>query len=201
MTPRSACGSAGSTPTPAPAGSSRWTPAPGSSRPGSAASSRPGTTPAAPRTATPPSATWTTSSPGTTDGRNRPGQRCRALRSLQPHQRNPRLDRPPRSTRIRFRQRRPAQAHHQTHHPHRPHLPLHRTTPAGHTAPPISQGSAGLPRAAPAPAPGQNSDTQPAQRSGRSLGITDCPRGLGVAAARDLTIAPAGAYCEALSSP
>ena len=66
MTPRSASGSAGSTPTPAPASSPRWTPAPGSSRPGSAATFKPATTPAAPPTATPRSATWTTSSPGTT---------------------------------------------------------------------------------------------------------------------------------------
>ena len=64
--PRSTSGSAGSTPTPAPATSSPWTPAPGSSPPGSAASSKPATTPAAPPTATPPSATWTTSTPGTT---------------------------------------------------------------------------------------------------------------------------------------
>src|SRR6478609_9327230 len=36
MTPRSGSGSAGSTPIPAPANSSPWTPAPGSSRPGTA---------------------------------------------------------------------------------------------------------------------------------------------------------------------
>ena len=118
-------GSAGSTPPPAPANSSAWTPAPGSSPPGSAASSRPATTPAAPPTATPPSATWTTSSPGTTAAPTTP-QRRRALRSLQPHQRNPRLENPnTHRTRDTFRP-----AHDRTHHPHRPHLPLHRTTPA-----------------------------------------------------------------------
>ena len=103
MTPRSTSGSAGSTPTPAPASSSRWTPAPGSSRPGSAASSRPATTPAAPPTATPRSATWTTSSPGTTGGPTTTDQRRRPLRSLQPHQRNPRLESTPSPSRTRIR--------------------------------------------------------------------------------------------------
>ncbi len=47
----------------------------------------------------------------------------RPLRSLQPNQRNPRLDRPthPRPT-----------PHHRNPHPHRPHLHLHRPTPARH---------------------------------------------------------------------
>jgi hypothetical protein len=48
-----------------------------------------------------------------------PGQRRRTLRSLQPHQRTPRLENPT--------QTRPP-THHRTHHTHRPHLPLHRTT-------------------------------------------------------------------------
>ena len=66
--PSSRPGCGGSTPPPAPATSSRWTPGPGSSHPGFAASSRPGTTPAAPPTATPRSATWTTSFPGSSGG-------------------------------------------------------------------------------------------------------------------------------------
>ena len=69
-------------------------PRPDSSPPGCAASSKPATTPAAPPTATPPSATWTTSSPGTPAAKPPPDQRRRTLRSLQPHQRNPRLEQP-----------------------------------------------------------------------------------------------------------
>ena len=57
-----------------------------------------------------------------------PHQRRRPLRSLQPHQRNPRLDRPLGTPDPRTRANTPA--HHRTHHPHRPHLSLHRTTPA-----------------------------------------------------------------------
>jgi hypothetical protein len=48
-----------------------------------------------------------------------PGQRRGTVRSLQPHQRTPRLESPT--------QARPP-AHHRTHHTHRPHLPIHRTT-------------------------------------------------------------------------
>ena len=51
-----------------------------------------------------------------------PGQRRRTLRSLQPHQRNPRLDR--------HTPARP-QTHPRDPDPHRPHLPLHRTPAAG----------------------------------------------------------------------
>ncbi len=52
---------------------------------------------------------------------NHPRQRRRALRSLQPHQRNPRLDR-----------QTPArpQTHPRDPDPHRPHLPIHRTPAA-----------------------------------------------------------------------
>jgi hypothetical protein len=50
-----------------------------------------------------------------------PGQRRRTLRSLQPHQRTPRLENPT--------QTRPP-THHRNHHTHRPHLPLHSTTTA-----------------------------------------------------------------------
>ena len=119
-----ASGSAGSTPPPAPATSSRWTPAPGSSRPGSAASSRSGTTPAAPLLRRPHPA-LRPHHPLAPRRPNHRHQRRRALRSLQPHQRNPRLDRqtPPRP-----------QTHPRSHDPHRPHLPLHRTAAAGHTA-------------------------------------------------------------------
>ena len=62
----STSGSAGSTPPPEPANSSRWTHGHASSRPRCDVSSRPAMTPAAPPTATPPSATTTTSSRGTT---------------------------------------------------------------------------------------------------------------------------------------
>ncbi len=60
-------------------------------------------------------------------------------------------------------------AHHRTHHPHRPHLSLHRTTPSGNAVVrnsflwPSAHGPAGVPPAAPAPAPGQNDETQQAQ--------------------------------------
>ncbi|GAB15365.1 hypothetical protein ARGLB_085_00480 [Arthrobacter globiformis NBRC 12137] len=47
-----------------------------------------------------------------------PGQRRRALRGLQPHQRTTRLESPTQTR---------AAAHHRTHHTHSPHLPLHRT--------------------------------------------------------------------------
>ncbi len=63
--PASYAGSAGSTPPPEPANSSRWTHGHASSPPRCGASSRPAMTPAAPPTATPPSATTTTSSRGT----------------------------------------------------------------------------------------------------------------------------------------
>ena len=53
-------------------------------------------------------------------GTDHHGQRRRTLRSLQPHQRNPRLESPSQTR---------AKAHHRTHHPHRPHLPIHRATP------------------------------------------------------------------------
>ncbi|MET3809182.1 hypothetical protein ABIB14_000266 [Arthrobacter sp. UYEF3] len=59
-------------------------------------------------------------------------QRRRTLRSLQPHQRNTRLERPT-----------PAgpQTHPPTHHPHRPRLPLHRTTIARSRPRPPTSGS------------------------------------------------------------
>ena len=115
-------GSAGSTPTPAPATSSRWTPAPGSSPPDCAASSKPATTPAAPRTATPRSATWTTSSPTTPAAKppapTAPDSAKPATTPKKPPAGQHAPSRAP-----------AAQAHPRTHHPHRPHLPLHRTTP------------------------------------------------------------------------
>ena len=104
------------------------------------------------------------------------GQRRRPLRSLQPHQRNPRLESTPSPSAPGPAS---AQAHHRTHHPHRPHLPLHRATPARNTAPAISHRPArpaGLPPPAPAPAPSQNAQAWKAQSGCRSLGIIDCPR-------------------------
>jgi len=83
---------------------------------------------------------------------NNQHQWCRPLRSLQPHQRNPRLDRP-------LRTRSPP--HPGNHHSDRPQLPLHCTTPAGDTASPTSHRPArlraGFPPASPDPGSGEGS--------------------------------------------
>ena len=67
---------------------------------------------------------WHTGGPTTTD------QRRRTLRSLQPHQRNPRLESTPQPEPPRIRLEHRRAAHHRTHHPHRPHVPFHRAAPA-----------------------------------------------------------------------
>ena len=120
---------------------------------------------------------------------NHPDQRRRPLRSLQPHQRNPRLDRPPHHrtrTRPTSRPRNQTQApprplgfrraqttaHPRTHHPHRPHLPLHSPTPAGNPASPASPGTACIPPTAPTPAPGQDAEARPIQRITCGLGMS-----------------------------
>jgi hypothetical protein len=56
---------------------------------------------------------------------NQPCERRRTLRSLQLHQRTPRLESPTHSR---------TAAHHRSHHTHGPQLPLHRTTVAGQQA-------------------------------------------------------------------
>nr|WP_247045950.1 hypothetical protein [Arthrobacter rhizosphaerae] len=90
-------------------------------------------------------------------------QRPRPLRSLQPHQRNPRLDHPnpPRPT-----------THHRTPHPHRPHLPLHRPTPPRHSTSrhgDIPFATLHCPPPTRAPPPRQGTQTRPAYRTHRSL--------------------------------
>ena len=91
------------------------------------------------------------------------GQRRRTLRSLQPHQRNPRLESTPQPrsrTRIRLEHRR--EAHPRTHHPHRPHA----TTPPRHPCPEHRFGhQPQTSRLRRAPAAGASSGTKP-KRSG-----------------------------------
>ena len=122
-TRKSGSGSAGSTPPPAPETSSAWTPNDGSCPTGlrGLITTRDDTcrTPYcdAPIRHADHIIPWRTTR--THQRRRHP----RPLRSLQPNQRNPRLDRPthPRPT-----------PHHRNPHPHRPHLHLHRPTPARH---------------------------------------------------------------------
>ena len=106
---------------------------------------------------------WHTGGATTTD------QRRRTLRSLQPHQRNPRLESPPRT-------RHPAPPHAQADDTDRPQLLLHRATPAGNSASPIghrpAEVPARLPPPAPAPAPSQNAQAWKAQSWGCGIGTS-----------------------------
>ena len=98
---------------------------------------------------------------------NHQHQRRRPLRSLQPHQRNPRLESPPRTR---------SPPHAQADDTHRPQLLLHRATPAGNSASPIGHRPAGvparLPPPAPAPAPSQNAQAWKAQSWGCGIGTS-----------------------------
>ncbi|CAI3798917.1 hypothetical protein NKCBBBOE_02196 [Pseudarthrobacter sp. MM222] len=94
------------------------------------------------------------------------GQRRRALRSLQPHQRNPRLDQPatPRTHRHPRTQREPKpETPPRAHHPHRTQLSLHRATLAGGSDTQLSSRSAG--------AKTRRQDSQTSPRSSAAGGV------------------------------
>ena len=105
--------------------------------------------------------------PWHTGGETTTHQRRRTLRSLQPHQRNPRLESPPRTR---------SPPHAQADDTDRPQLLLHGATPAGNSASPIGHRPAGvparLPPPAPAPAPSQNAQAWKAQSWGCGIGTS-----------------------------